>query len=109
MADIPDPGRQAAHVVLDAVSAWAMEEDDRTNANAAQLAIQRLNEVDAVSATLDDDNELHLDISNLLGGVMVTMKYLVRQLSLCADVDEHQVIVTTREFLDRLNYDNGDG
>lgn len=75
---------------------------DATNAPAAQLAIQRLNEVDTVRATLNDDDQLHLDISNLVGGDMVTMKFLVRHLALARGTDEHEVIADTREFLDNV-------
>lgn len=100
MSGMPGGGRQAAHVLLDAVSVWSTDASDATNAQAAQLAIQRLNDVDAVIATLSDDDELHVDISNLVGGVMVTMKFLVRQLALARSIDEHEVIANTREFLD---------
>jgi hypothetical protein len=62
MSGMPDGGRQAAHVLLDEVSVWSTDASDVTNAQAAQLAIQRLNEVDAVSATLNDDDQLNLDI-----------------------------------------------
>jgi hypothetical protein len=38
--------------------------------------------------------------SNLVGGVMVTMKFLFLQLALARGTDEHEVIADTREFLD---------
>jgi len=100
MVDIPDAGRQAAHVLLDAVSAWSAEADEAANENAINLAIERLNEIGAVTATLDDQEALDVNVSNLVGGTLVTMTWLVRQLSLSAAVDQAEVIVNAREFLE---------
>lgn len=41
---MPEPGRQAAHVFLDAVSAWDDDATDQANEAAATLAFDRLNE-----------------------------------------------------------------
>ena len=100
MVDIPDAGRQAAHVLLDAVSAWSAEADEAANENAINLAIERLAEIGAVTATLDDQEALDVNVSNLVGGTLVTMTWLVRQLSLSAAVDQAEVIVNAREFLE---------
>ena len=100
MVDIPDAGRQAAHVLLDAVSAWSAEADEAANENAINLAIERLNEIGTVTATLDDQEALDVNVSNLVGGTLVTMTWLVRQLSLSAAVDQAEVIVNAREFLE---------
>jgi hypothetical protein len=100
MTDMPEGGRQAAHVLLDAVSAWSADADAATNASVVQLAIERLNEIGAVTATLDEADGLHVNITNLVGGALVTMTWLIRQLSLTATAERDEVIVTAREFLD---------
>jgi hypothetical protein len=98
---MPEAGRQAAHVLLDAVSVWDVSATGQQNSAASDLALARLNEVGAVTATYDDDTEeLNLDASELLGGVMVLVQQLVSNLSTCTGMDREEVIALTRESLD---------
>jgi hypothetical protein len=99
MARMPETGRQAAHAFLDALSGGTFVAEG-VEAAAIDLAVERLNEVGAVEATLEGDDNLRLDISNLVGGVLTAMTFLVRQLALYAEVDEQEVIIRTREFID---------
>lgn len=98
---IPEQGRLAAHVPLDAASVFDSEVGDPKNAETVDLALERLNEVGAVSATFDDEtDEVTLNATDLIGGTVTTLMYLIGQLSLSSGEKEHDVIAKTREFLD---------
>jgi hypothetical protein len=101
MTHIPEGGRQAAHVILDAVSAWDTAATSDTNAAAMTLALTRMNEVDAVTVTIDEDDNLAIDASNLLGAAMVSVNWLVEQLSHSSGQDKQLVIAQLRDFLDQ--------
>ncbi|MEJ7846001.1 MAG: hypothetical protein WKF93_10180 [Acidimicrobiales bacterium] len=94
---MPDPGRLAAHVLLDGVVAF---DPGAESGGATDLALQRLMEVGAVSATMDDADHLDLDAEPLLGGTLVLLSFLVRQLSLYAEVDPLEVVAEARRFID---------
>lgn len=103
MSIFPEPGRQAAHVLLDAVSA-AMHEDQR--AAPVDLAYQRLMQIDgAVQVTVDDPGpgeplNVQLDLSNLLGASLITIRILAERLAASEGRDVADIIVETREFVD---------
>lgn len=101
MTEIPEGGRQAAHVILDAVSAWDIAASSDANAAAMILALTRMNDVDAVAATVDEDDNLSVDASNLLGGAMVSVNWLVEQLAHERGQDKELVIAELRDFLDQ--------
>jgi hypothetical protein len=69
MAGMPEAGRQAAHVFLDALSGGTFT-DEGVDSAATDLAVARLNEVGAVRATLEDDDNVRVVISDLVGGVL---------------------------------------
>lgn len=64
------------------------------------LALKRLDEVDAVTATLDDDDVLDMDISNLTGGAIVTIKFLAEFVANAQGVSLEEVVATARRFID---------
>ena len=99
MTDIPEGGRQASYILLDAVSTWDTTATDDTNSAAMNLALTRMNEVEAFTATLDDNDQLSLDASNLLGGTIVSMNWLIEQLAQERHQSRHSVIMNLREFL----------
>lgn len=105
MTAIPDAGRQSAHVILDAVTAWdpSLGIADENN-DAMNLALDRLNEIDgAIEVDVDDDEDeldVTLDVTNLAGGTIVLVNYLVKQLAQARGEDVHDVIARAREFLD---------
>jgi len=98
MATIPEPGRAAAHVLLDALSGWESGGGERLNAEVMNLALRRLDEVDGAVTTTADG--LSLDLSNLVGGAVVSMHWLIERLALSRGIDRHAVITELREFLD---------
>jgi hypothetical protein len=98
---MPDAGRLSAHVLLDAVSTYEQNASENLNANAMNLALRRLNEIDgAVKATLSDEETLSLDASNLLGGAIIAISWLVEQLADARDSDRLAIVAQLREFLD---------
>lgn len=100
MTEIPEGGRQAAHVLLDAVSAWDTAATPGANAAAMTLALTRMNDVEAITALLDEDENLSVDASNLLGGAMVSVNWLLEQLARERGQDKQLVITELRDFLD---------
>lgn len=97
---LPEQGRQAAHIMLDCMSAWDKSAADDTNTAALNLALARLNDVEAVVATMHDDDTLDLDIDYLAGGVLVSMLWLVTRLAEARDVDRSEIVADLREFID---------
>jgi hypothetical protein len=86
---------------LDAVSAWETGAHDDTNSSAMNTALDRLNEVDgAIQATMTDDDGMTLDVSNLLGGAIVTLNWLVERLADARGITRTDVLVELRDFLD---------
>jgi hypothetical protein len=101
MVGIPESARLVAHVMADAVS--ALEPGSGRNSEAMDLALARLKEIDeAVVAHVDEETGqlTSLDISNLLGGALASMNWLVTQLAEARGVDELDVIASLREALD---------
>ena len=100
MNDLPEEARLAAHVLLDTVSAFDTG-DEATPVTAMDLAFQRINEVGAVTTNINREAaEVSIDMSALLGGCVIPMKWLIGQLALAAGMSETDVIVMLREFLD---------
>lgn len=100
-AMMPEAGRLAAHVLLDACTAATGRDDP--DAAAVQLAVDRLLELDAMTVKVTDVNdefEVDVDVSDLVGGAMVTMQYLIHQLAKTTEVDPLIVISKVREHLD---------
>lgn len=96
--NIPAAGRESANVLLDAVSAHAIDEAD--NIAAMNLALTNLAEVEgAYRVTVDDDDEVSLDLSGLLGGAMVTISRLVQLVADEKQVNREEVISDLREWL----------
>lgn len=100
MTDIPDPGRQAAHIILDAVVAYEPGLPGDVGTDSMNLALERFNRVGAVSATMDEDDHLTLDISNLAGGLIVATNWLVHRLAEARGTSPELVISDLRNFLD---------
>ena len=102
--DLPEEEkvRRAGHVVLDAVVAADVGGDDPDRAQAAmELVFEHLLEIDAIELLLDEESEeLELDISPLIGGVMLVVRRLVAELAARDGVDEETVVMSVRAALD---------
>ncbi|MBZ5735486.1 hypothetical protein K8Z61_13375 [Nocardioides sp. TRM66260-LWL] len=95
----PDPEllRQVAHVVLDGVSA----DLDDAGTDPVELAFGRLVELEAIEIHLDEENEeLELDVSPLMGGVLVVVGELVELLAEQEGTSVEEVLQTVRGRLD---------
>ena len=103
-ADLPEEEkvRRAGHVVLDAVVAADVGGDDPDKAQAAmELVFEHLLEIDAIELLLDEESEeLELDISPLIGGVMLVVRRLVAELAARDGVDEETIVMSVRAALD---------
>lgn len=84
-------------MILDAITA---HDPGAPSVDAINLALSRLSEVeDAYVVTIDDDDAVTLDLSNVLGGAMVAMSRLVQLVSEATDVSREEVISDLREWL----------
>lgn len=98
---MPEPGRQAAHVLLDATSAFRPEDDD---ASIVDLALQRLGEAGAVTATYDDvTDEATVDVSDLVGATLVLLERLVTEVAREHGVSKGVVIADLRTHVDDVS------
>lgn len=105
MSHFEEPGRQVAHVLLDVASSYD-EAAIGTGLNeaAANLAVQRVAEIDgAYTVTIDDEGDettVGLDLTHVLGGSIITVMRLVELLAEDRGVDKSEVINEVRQFLD---------
>ncbi|WP_400160522.1 hypothetical protein [Arthrobacter sp. BPSS-3] len=99
MTGIPETGRQAAHVLLDAVSLW----DERPDPELINRALARLGEIGAVQArgpAAADLEGIGIDVTHLVGGATVAIRWLVTQLAEARGVEESSIISDLRLHLD---------
>lgn len=97
---MPEAGRQAAHILLDATSAWDVNSSESVNEVAANLALQQLMEVDALIATFDDETDVvTVDATHLLGAGMVLLQYLLQRVADSDGIQREEVIFQVREFV----------
>ncbi|MEN0022206.1 MAG: hypothetical protein AAGC61_02915 [Microbacterium sp.] len=84
-------------MILDAVTAWDVDGD---RVEATNLALRRLAELEgAYRVTLNDDDELSLDLSNLIGGTAVAMSRLVQLASEGQGVSREEIVSDLRGWL----------
>ena len=86
--------------MLDCLSVWDAEADDMLNTSALNLTLRRLNDVGAVTATKDDDDNLTVNIDNLTAGVLISMLWFLTRLAEARGVDRSEVVNDLRLFLD---------
>ncbi|THG33020.1 hypothetical protein [Naasia lichenicola] len=98
---MPEIGRQAAHILLDAVIAFESGRDQEDNVVAMNLALQRLDDVGAVDVLTSPSGDITLEVSNLAGGAVVALNWLIEQLAFREVTDREVVIARLREFLDQ--------
>jgi hypothetical protein len=95
---MPEPGRQAAHVLLDATSVFRPEDADAT---IVDLALQRLGDAGAVSATFNDvTGEANVDVSDLVGATLVLLQRLVTEAAREHGVSKGEIIADLRAHVD---------
>jgi hypothetical protein len=101
MSFFPESGRLVGHALLDSVVAYVPGGDVEVSGASANLALGAINEIDgAVLATADDDDNVSIDISGLVGGAVITIAQLVNELADARGVDRETVIAGMRSYLD---------
>jgi hypothetical protein len=105
MTGIPEPARSAAHVLIDAVMAYEVdEEDDDANIAAMDLALTRLGEIHAVTVVRSDvDDSVEVDATNLAAPAVLSMMWLMDQLADATGSSREEIAAGLREFLDSEN------
>ena len=95
--------RRAGHVILDGVVAAEADPDVLPGGpNPVELAFGHLLEIGAVELMMDEDSEeLELDISPLMGGVMLVVRRLVAELAARDGVDPESVVMSVRAAIDQ--------
>lgn len=96
---MPPVGREAAHVLLDAVSAYSGGATDEANIAAMDLALRRLHDIGAVDVE-ERDGVTGVDVSNIVGPSVVMLYWLARTAAQGTEEDELGVIARLREFVD---------
>lgn len=96
-----DRGRRAAHVFLDTASVWTPDTTEAEQERVLQLAMDELATTGSVTATFDDETEeAHVDVSALVGGLMVLVSALVERVALESGLSRLDVVAQTREVID---------
>ena len=96
MTPLPETGRQAAHTLIDVVSLC----DDNPNTQLMNRAFARLSDLGAIRARVPAHEPAQVDLSRLMGGTVVAMKWRVSQPAAERGVDESEVLAGLREFID---------
>ncbi|WIE70362.1 hypothetical protein [Curtobacterium sp. MCLR17_054] len=109
MSIFPEPGRLAAHVLLDAVA--AVDLDNQEALGAPSLAYQRLIEIpevievlrvsiDGVEPSDDAEVQVDLDLSNLLGASLLLLHHAADVIAAGRGIDREVVVAELREYSD---------
>ncbi|GAA4123979.1 hypothetical protein GCM10022215_31210 [Nocardioides fonticola] len=89
--------RLSAHIVLDGVSVAF----DTDGTDPVELAFSKLLEIEAIELLLDEENdELELDISPLMSGVLLVVRRLVEQLAERTGTTPADVVAAVRAAVD---------
>ena len=101
MTDDSELNRLAAHVLIDAVSAWNFEPyaAGDSPSGAINVAWERLDEVKAMRLR-QDGNVVTVDASPLLNGVLITLHALILSVVAATGRDHADVITALREQVD---------
>ena len=93
--------QQAMHAILDMVVAFDENATTEQNNLATRTAFNRLNEIDAITATRDDETDTTtLNVTPLLTAVGVTVDTLIRQIADQREQDRLTILNVVREHLD---------
>ena len=99
MHRLPEPSWQSASIILDVLTAWDPT-DEAGSARAANLALERFNEVGAIIVTQGEDGEIFVNIDYLTVGVIIAMRWLTVQLAETRGIDQAELIADLRHYLD---------
>lgn len=98
---MPEKGRLAAHVLLDAASVWSESVNEEANTEVMNLALHRLDDIGPVKVEQDDTTgQIVVDVSQLAGGAVVALQWLISRLAEGRGFSREVVINDLRAFLD---------
>jgi hypothetical protein len=66
----------------------------------SNVALARLNDVGAMTARTQPEREVAVDVSMLVGGTTVLLKWLIGHLAVYAKSSEEDVVADARAFLE---------
>lgn len=102
---MPEQGRVAAHVLLDALADW--DKSSQGDAALLQIALDRVSDlVGAVRVTVEehpDEVEIEVDWSNLAGATFVLLQWFMERLMVATGFDANTAITGAREYIDSLH------
>ncbi len=105
MTTMPEQGRVAAHVLLDALADW--DRSSPGEAGLLQVALDRLSDlVGAVRVTVEehpDEVDIEVDWSNLAGATFVLLQWFMERLMVATGFDANTAITGAREYIDGLH------
>jgi len=102
---IPEEGRAASHVLLDAASSWDDDATVEQNMASANLAVERLLELGVVRVDIeetDDDVNVGVDIADVIGPSTLLLHAALVLLEE-RGLDRAAAIVALREGVDRID------
>lgn len=100
MTELVDPARQVAYLLLDLISARDPDADDEVNGAALGVALPRLLEIDAVTATRTADGATTVNPTNLIAGALIALNEAVTQAAEAQGTDIEVIVANIREYLD---------
>lgn len=93
--------RDVIHALLDMVVSFDDDATEEQNSLAAATAIERLNEIGAITVEVDDETgDFRANATPLITAIAVLVEAPVRQLAIRLDADRLAVLATIREHLD---------
>jgi hypothetical protein len=96
----PEIGRQAAHVLIDAVSVYDREATEASNTQAVVMALSRLHDIGVIEVTSGVDG-VQVEASNLVMPAVTAMTWLLSQLAEATGEDKETLIAELRDLFDQ--------
>jgi len=98
---LTEPGRLASHVLLDVISIW----NDPTvvpdqSVQIGNTALERLGDVGAVRSTHISDGQVEVDASDLIGGALMALNWLVAEVADVQHCTREEIVIRLRDYLD---------
>lgn len=101
---MPEVGRKAAHLLIDAVTAYDPGADEQTNEATMNLALIALEETGAVDIQVADDGSdgvaVSVDVSNVVGPSISALHWLALRVSVLSGRSVEEVLHDLREHID---------
>lgn len=98
---MPKVGREAAHILIDALSAYDLEADDVVDTQVMELALERLSLAGCVTVELDENSSMAMvGVENLAMPALLMMQRLIREVTLLAEAHRDEAIALLRDAVD---------